>query len=114
MSEAGDKSLDLTNPVELGGQSYKRLSFKELYGGMLMDCGMPVRTVTNDDGQQETVVDMKAIGRLISRSADVPLQVVRRLSPTDFMAAMDVVMGFFPAGTGKSGNPRTSSTAILN
>lgn len=110
-----ERVLKLTQPVMLGGQTFDTLSFKALYGGMLIDCGLPMRTIVNEANKEtESIIDTKAVGRLISQSAEVPLQVVRRMCPADFMAAMEVVMDFFPAETGNTGSPRTSSTATSN
>lgn len=111
MSALDEHKLDLTHPVELGGQSYGHLNFAPLTAGMLMDCGMPVRTISNDDGEQESVVNMKAVGRLIARSAGVPPQVVRRMEPGDFMAAMTLVMDFFPTMKRVTSGPLMPGTA---
>lgn len=101
-------TLPLKKPVKLGGETFSRLEFRELVGGMLMDCGLPIRTITNGAGEEEKIIDMMVVGKLIATSSQVPLQVVRRLTPKDLMAAMEVVMSFFPQETALPGNLKNS------
>ena len=107
------RTLSLTHPVSLGGQSYSQLEFRDMTGGILMDCGMPIRIksksdMTDGEEENEQIVDMKVIGKLVSELAQVPLQVVRRLKPVDLLAATEVVMSFFPQTKPKPGTRKTS------
>jgi hypothetical protein len=94
-------TLTLTKPVEVRGEQAKELEFREPTGGTITDCGFPF----DENGLPAT----KVVTAYISTLGNIPGSSVRALSPTDWFAAMNIVLSFF-SDVAMKASPSTPET----
>lgn len=104
------KTLKLKKPIEAHGQILEELTFREGTTQDIISCGYPVTfyICEDDPDSNEIKVNQHVLAKLIIALAGIPKSSMLDMDPQDFIAAGQIVMGFF--GQTVAGTKSTTKT----
>jgi hypothetical protein len=85
----------LSKPITAHGAEVTELELREPTGQEIIDIGFPYLIVIGDDDDQAMRIQVKTVGKYISKLAAIPPSSVGMLSPNDISQLAGVVLGFF-------------------
>lgn len=85
----------LNKPITAHGEEINQLTLREPTGQEIFDIGFPYLIVIGDDDEQAMRIQVKTVGKYISKLAAIPPSAVGMLSPNDISQLAGVVLGFF-------------------
>lgn len=108
------KTLTLSKPIEAHGQEITELTFRDGTTQDIISCGYPATFYLDEDDSSvsEVKINQHAVAKLIVNLAGIPKSSMLSLAPQDFMAAGELVMGFFgvPGAKDKSATKTKSES----
>jgi hypothetical protein len=91
-----DVTLALSQPLLAHGENVTTLTFKPVTAGEIRRCGWPF--IMSKEGEEQRI-DADAISKYIANCARIPPSSVDKMVPSDWKAAMVVILDFFGAST---------------
>jgi hypothetical protein len=92
-----NKTLKLEQPLMAHGETKNELEFREPTGRDVSACGTPFRFRDRGDGETETIIETQSVAKYIVALANIPPNSVDKMSVRDFLAATNLIIGFFGA-----------------
>jgi hypothetical protein len=83
-------TITLRKPIQAHGEEVAELTLREPEAGDIIACGYPLQM---SDGAATPLAG--PIAKYIERLGGIPAGSVRKMSPADFNACMQVILGFF-------------------